>query len=39
MANAQPKPKARRSRKSGLKKTKLINKNLQVLKKYKNGNI
>ena len=35
MANAQPKPKARRSRKSGLKKAKLVKENLEVLKKYK----
>lgn len=37
MANAQPKPKARRSRRSGLKKAKLVKDNLNVLKKY--GNI
>jgi len=35
MANAQPKPKPRRSRRSGLKKTKLIKANNEVLKKYK----
>lgn len=33
MANAKPKPVPMRSRKSGLKKTKLIKANLQVLKK------
>ena len=36
MANAQPKPKPRRSRKSGLKKAQLIKDNLNVLKKYGN---
>jgi hypothetical protein len=35
MANAQPKPKPRRSRRSGLKKAALIKSNLEVLKKYK----
>jgi hypothetical protein len=35
MANAQPKPKPRRSRRSGLKKAKLVNQNNEVLKKYK----
>ena len=35
MANAQPKPKPRRSRRSGLKKAKLIKANNEVLKKYK----
>jgi hypothetical protein len=35
MAKAQPKQKPRRSRRSGLKKAKLINSNLEVLKKYK----
>jgi hypothetical protein len=35
MANAQPKPKPRRSRRSGLKKAKLIKLNNEVLKKYK----
>lgn len=34
MANAQPKHKPRRSRKSGLKKAALIKKNLEVLKKF-----
>ena len=34
MANAQPKPKPRRSRRSGLKKAKLIKSNLEVLKKF-----
>jgi hypothetical protein len=35
MANAQPKPKPRRSRRSGLKKAKLIKLNNEVLKKLK----
>ena len=35
MANAQPKPKPRRSKRSGVKKAKLIKSNLEVLKKYK----
>lgn len=35
MANAQPKPKPRRSRRSGIKKAQLIKSNLEVLKKYK----
>jgi hypothetical protein len=35
MANASPKQKPRRSRRSGLKKAKLIKSNLEVLKKYK----
>lgn len=34
MANTQPKPKARRSRRSGLKKAKLIKQNLEILNKY-----
>jgi hypothetical protein len=34
MANAQPKPKPRRSRRSGIKKMKLVKANLEVLKKY-----
>ena len=34
MANAQPKPKPRRSRRSGVKKMKQIKANLEVLKKY-----
>ena len=33
MANAQPKPKPRRSRRSGLKKAKLVKSNLEALKK------
>jgi hypothetical protein len=35
MANAQPKQKSRRSRRSGIKKAKLIKLNNEVLKKYK----
>ena len=34
MANAQPKPKPRRSRRSGVKKLKQVKANLAVLKKY-----
>ena len=34
MANAQPKPKLRRSRRSGVKKMKLVKANLEILKKY-----
>ena len=34
MANAQPKPKPGRSRRSGVKKMKLVKANLEVLKKY-----
>lgn len=37
MANAQPKPKPRRSRRSGLKKAALIKKNIEVLKKLSIG--
>jgi hypothetical protein len=35
MANAQPKPKPRRSKRSGVKKMKLVAQNNEVLKKYK----
>jgi hypothetical protein len=35
MANAQPKPKPRRSKRSGMKKAKQIKQNNEVLKKYK----
>jgi len=35
MANAQPKQKPRRSKRSGVKKSKLIKQNNEVLKKYK----
>ena len=35
MANAQPKQKPQRSRRSGLKKAKLVKQNNEVLKKYK----
>jgi len=35
MANAQPKQKSRRSKRSGVKKVKLIKSNNEVLKKYK----
>jgi hypothetical protein len=35
MANSSPKPKPRRSRRSGLKKAKLVKQNNEVLKKYK----
>jgi hypothetical protein len=35
MANAQPKQKPRRSKRSGMKKAKLIKSNNEVLKKYK----
>lgn len=34
MANAQKKPKARRSRRSGLKKAELVKNNQHVIKKY-----
>lgn len=34
MANAKQKPKAQRSRRSGVKKTELIKANQQVLKRY-----
>lgn len=37
MANAKPKQKPQRSRKSGLKKMKLIKQNLEVLKKIEKG--
>jgi hypothetical protein len=39
MANAKPKPKPMRSRKSGLKKMKLIKQNLEVLKKLENDKV
>ena len=35
MANASPKPKPRRSRRSGIKKLKQIKKNLLILQKLK----
>ena len=35
MANSQPKQKPQRSRRSGLKKAKLVKQNNEVLKKYK----
>ncbi len=35
MANAKKKPKAMRSRRSGIKKAELVKANLEVLKKYK----
>ena len=34
MANAQKKPKAQRSRRSGVKKAELVKQNQQILKKY-----
>ena len=34
MANAAKKPRAMRSRRSGVKKLELIKKNLEILKKY-----
>lgn len=34
MANAKPKPVPMRSRRSGVKKKKLIDANLEILKKY-----
>jgi len=35
MANAKPKPRPMRSRRSGVKKMKLIKKNLEILSKFK----
>ncbi len=37
MANAKPKPRPMRSRKSGVKTTRLIKKNLEILKKIEKG--
>jgi len=37
MGSAAPKPKPQRSRKSGLKKMKLVKANLEILKKLKNN--
>ncbi len=37
MANAKPKPRAMRSRRSGLKKMRLLKQNLEVLKKIEKG--
>ena len=37
MANAKQKPRAMRSRRSGLKKMRLIKQNLEVLKKIEKG--
>ena len=34
MANAKPKPRPMRSRRSGVKKQKMINENLIILKKF-----
>ena len=34
MANAKPKPVPMRSRRSGIKKMKLIKKNLEIIKKF-----
>lgn len=34
MANAKPKPKAQRSRRSGVKKAELVKANQQILKSY-----
>ena len=34
MANAKPKPRAMRSRRSGVKKAEVVRKNRQILQKY-----
>jgi hypothetical protein len=37
MANAKPKPRPMRSRRSGIKKMRLIKQNLEILKKIEKG--